>query len=74
VGTERITVAFTTFVSSKRVAQMREWTKAELATETQLASMFIFAELPRPLEPHHLLFDQRWYTLTGDQPIALLSN
>ncbi len=74
VGTERITVAFTTFVSSKRVAQMREWTKAELATGTQLVSMFIFAELPRPLEPHHLLFDQRWYTLTGDQPIALLSN
>jgi hypothetical protein len=71
LGTERVTVAFTTFVSPKRVAQMREWTKAELATEPQLASMFIFAELPRPLEPRHLLFERRWYTLPSDQPIAL---
>jgi Replication-relaxation len=72
VGTERITVAFTTFISSKRVAQMREWTKAELATEPQLSSIFIFAELPKPLEPHHLLFERRWYTLADGQPIALL--
>jgi hypothetical protein len=72
VGTESITVAFTTFVSSKRVAQMREWTKAELITEPQLSSMFIFAELPRPLEPQNLLFERRWYPVTSDQPIALL--
>jgi hypothetical protein len=72
VGTERVTVAFTTFVSAKRVAQMREWTRAELSTEPQLAGMFIFAELPRPLELTSLLFERRWYTLTSDQPIALL--
>jgi Replication-relaxation len=71
-GTERVTVAFTTFISSKRVAQMREWTKTELATEPQLAGMFIFAELPKPLEPRNLLFERRWYTLASDQPIALL--
>jgi len=71
-STERVTVAFTTFVSAKRVAQMREWTKAELQTEPQLAGMFIFAELPKPLEPRHLLFERRWYTLASDQPIALL--
>ena len=46
VGTDRITVAFTTFISSKRVAQMREWTKAELSAEPQLAAMFIFADCP----------------------------
>lgn len=74
VGTERITVAFTTFVSSKRVAQMREWTKVELLAEPQLAGMFIFAELPRPLEPQNLMFDHRWLTLSNDQPIALLSD
>ena len=72
LATERVTVAFTTFVSSKRVTQMREWTKVELTTEPQLANMFIFAELPRPLEPQHLLFERRWLTLSSDQPIALL--
>jgi hypothetical protein len=72
LGTNAITVAFTTFVSAKRVAQMREWTKAELQTEPQLAGMFIFTELPKPLEPKHLLFERRWLTLTSDQPIALL--
>ena len=72
LSTEHVTVAFTTFVSSKRVAQMREWAKAELVTEPTLAGMFIFAELPRPLEPKHLVFERRWLTLTSDQPIALL--
>jgi hypothetical protein len=74
LGVERVTVAFTTFVSTKRLLQMREWTEAELATEPQLAGLFIFAELPRPLEPRHLLFERRWFTLTNDQPIALLSD
>jgi hypothetical protein len=72
LGTERVTVAFTTFISSKRVAQMREWTKAELAADTQLQNMFIFAELPKPLEPRNLLFERRWYTLASEQPVALL--
>ncbi len=63
---------FTTFISTKRMQQMREWTKAELQTEPQLASQFLFAELPKPLEPTHLLFERRWYTVMNDQPIALL--
>jgi Replication-relaxation len=67
-----ITVAFTTFVSSKRVQQMLDWTKAELVTEPQLASMFIFTELPKPLAPRNLLFERRWYGLTTDQPFAVL--
>jgi hypothetical protein len=72
LSTERITVAFTTFLSAKRVAQMREWTKAEVAAEPQLASRFIFAVLPKPLEPFHLLLERRWHTLMNDQPITLL--
>jgi hypothetical protein len=72
LNTERVTVAFTTFVSAKRVAQMREWTKQELITDPQLAAFFIFAELPKPLEPHNLLFERRWYSITSDTPIALL--
>lgn len=70
--TNHVTVAFTTFVGSKRVSQMRDWTKAELISEPQLSSMFIFAELPKPLAPRDLLFEHRWYTLASDQPIALL--
>jgi hypothetical protein len=73
LGTERLTVAFTTFISAKRVAQMRDWTKAELGADPQLAGMFLFAELPKPVEPFHLLFEPRWYTLVNNQPIALLS-
>ena len=65
-------MAFTTFLGSKRIKQMREWTKAELATELNLAPMFLFADLLKPLEPRNLLFERRWYTLASDQPIALL--
>jgi hypothetical protein len=72
LGTERVTIAFTTFVSMKRVMLMRAWTDAELQADAQLHNMFVFAELPRPLEAHHLLFDNRWLTLNSDQPIALL--
>jgi hypothetical protein len=72
LGIERVAVAFTTFVGSKRIKQMREWTKAELATEPNLAPMFLFADLPKPLEPRNLLFEKRWYTLANEQPIALL--
>ncbi|MFL5658547.1 MAG: replication-relaxation family protein, partial [Ktedonobacteraceae bacterium] len=73
-GVENVTVAFTTFIGSKRVAQMREWTRQELASEPNIAARFLFAELPRPPEPVHLLFEPRWYTLVNDQPIALLSD
>ncbi len=68
----RVIIAFTTFINARRVAQMREWTKAELVADPQLAAFFVFAELPKPLEPRNLLFERRWYTLSSDQPIALL--
>ena len=71
-GTEAVTVAFTTFVGTRRVMQMRAWAYQELHDTPQLAGMFLFAELPKPLEPRHLLFERRWYTLSNDQPIALL--
>ena len=71
LGINGVLVAFTTFLNN-RVPQMREWTRAELASDKQLRSMFIFAELPQPLEARNLLFEQRWYTLTQDNPIALL--
>ena len=67
-----MTVAFTTFVSTRRVMQMRAWTYQELQHDPQLAAMFVFAELPHPLEPRHLLLERRWLTLLNDQPIALL--
>ena len=63
---------FTTFIGAKRVAQMLDWTRAELQDSPGLIQMFLFADLQKPLEPQHLLFERRWYTLTGDQPIALL--
>jgi hypothetical protein len=68
----KITIAFTSFVSTKRVRQMRSWAWQELQTEPNLLPLFLFTELPKPLEPQHLLFDRRWLTLLGDQPIALL--
>jgi hypothetical protein len=67
-----VTICFTTFISTRRVMQMRAWTWAEVADSPQLQNMFVFAELPKPLEPQHLLFDKRWLTLNSDQPIALL--
>lgn len=72
LATEHVTVAFTTFISGKRVAQMREWTRAELASDPTLAKMFIFAELPKPVTPRDLLFERRWYNLVGEQPVNLL--
>jgi hypothetical protein len=68
----RVIIAFTTFISARRVDQMRDWTIAELMADPQLAAFFVFAELPKPLEPRNLLFERRWYTLSSDQPIALL--
>jgi hypothetical protein len=71
-GVEAVTVIFTTFIGSKRVQQMREWTKIELHSEPTLINMFLFADLPKPLEPTNLLLERRWYTPLHDTPIALL--
>ncbi len=65
----KVTIAFTTFMSWKRVMQMRTWAWEEVQGDPQLASRFIFTELPR-----HLLFERRWATLTDDQLIALLED
>jgi hypothetical protein len=51
--------------------QMLDWTRQEWVATRQLAGRFLFAELPRPLEPRHLLFERR-LTLAHDQPTALL--
>ncbi len=64
--------AYSAFLSSGAYKQALGITAVTVAFKPQLAGMFIFAELPKPLEPHHLLFERRWYTLTSDQPIALL--
>jgi hypothetical protein len=64
--------AFVGFVGAKRLQQMRDWTRDELQDSPQLINVFLFADLPKPLEPGHLLFERRWYTLANDQPIALL--
>ena len=45
---------------------------AELATEPQLASIFMFAELPRPLKSPHILFEQCWYIVTNVQSRIML--
>jgi hypothetical protein len=74
LGANAVTVAFTSFISTRRVMQMRAWAWQELQHEPNIARMFVFAELPRPLEPNHLLFDRRWLTLASDQPITLLSD
>jgi len=71
-GVKTALAVFLTFVGLKRIQQMREWTFAELQDSPSLVSRFLFADLPKPLEPHHLLFEHRWYTLTDGQPIALL--
>ena len=71
-GVKTAYTAFTTFVGGKRVQQMREWTKAELEDSPMLKQLFLFADLPKPLDPRHLLFERHWSVLTADQPIALL--
>jgi Replication-relaxation len=71
-GVKMALTAFTSFIDMKRVMQMREWTYQELRDSPQLFGSFIFAELPKPLETKHLLFDRRWYTLQDGQPISLL--
>ncbi len=70
-GVETARIAFTTHKGTRRLSQMREWTKQELGTD-RIAACLLFAELPRVPEPRHLVFERRWYTLVNDEPIALL--
>jgi len=76
-GVKSITIAFTTFVGAKRLAQMREWTKQELAVTGESKAIglaFCFANLTQSLDPHYLWLEPCWYTSyeEGQQPIALL--
>jgi len=65
LGVERITVAFTTFVGSRRIAQMREWTLAELQATHEPAAIgqtFLFANFSKPLDPRQVWLEPAWYT------------
>ncbi len=72
-----ITIVFTTFVGQHRLEQMREWTRAELASTNEprtIGSASLFATFTRPLEPRQLLLEPCWYTPYGDQqPMSLLA-
>ena len=67
-----VIVGFTTLVSVKRIEQMRTWTYQELQGDAQLMKRFMFGHLPARMEPKHLFFERRWFTLADNQPIALL--
>jgi Replication-relaxation len=67
-----VTVVVTTVTDLKRVAELRRWTFEVLQNDQSLLGRFRFTLLPQPPEPQHVLYDKRWYTLVGDQPIALL--
>lgn len=70
VGT--VTVLVTTFTDMKRVMDLRRWTWDEVSRDAPVAARFRFALLPQPPEPEQLVYDRRWYTLTGGEPVALL--
>lgn len=74
-NTKALTVAFTTPKDAKRVAQMRHWTQLELqeAGANNLAPVFLFADLAKPLEPRNVWLEKRWYGLQSSQPFALLA-
>ncbi len=71
-GLDSAFIAFTTFQGLRRVQQMREWTRAEIAAEPHIAKLFLFADLAQPLDTQNFLFERRWYTLTDNQPTAIL--
>lgn len=77
-NTRALTVAFTTLKGMKRIEQMREWTRAELAligTPVNIANVFLFGTLDKPLEPRTVWLEPRWYSLQADtQPFVLLAN
>ncbi len=74
-NTKALTVAFTTLKDAKRVVQMRHWTQVELqeARASNLAPIFLFADLAKPLEPRNVWLEKRWYGLQDSQPFALLT-
>jgi hypothetical protein len=71
-GVGTITIIVSTFTDMQRMMALRRWTWDEVGSDPALAARFRFALLPSSPEPQQVLFERRWYTLAGDQPIALL--
>lgn len=69
---EPITVLFSTFEGSKRLEQMRDWTRKELNGST-LGSFFRFACFEPPLHPRAVWLEPCWYTVSGQTLQSLLS-
>ena len=72
-----VTVAFATTHGQKRLAQIRDWTRKELAATYEkgwLSDLFLFTALPSELEPKQLFCAPVWYQpFTDDTPVSLLA-
>jgi hypothetical protein len=74
-ATKAITILFTTLVGTRRLEQMREWTRAELTTSGDMGTVgnvILFATLTQPLDARQVWLTPQWYTLQANQPVALL--
>ena len=71
-----MTIAFATTKGAKRVAQLRDWTRRELAATAEpqwIADLFLFTALPGEIEPRQLFLDPVWYVPAEDtKPVSLL--
>jgi hypothetical protein len=77
-ATKGITIAFTTFVGTYRLEQMREWTRQELGTTNEPTSTgrkFWFTAMTKPVDPKYLWLESCWYPPyeEGQQPVPLLA-
>lgn len=68
---EPITVLFSTFQGEKRLAQMRDWTRKELA-DSPYTAYFRFACFQTPLDPCTVWLASSWFAIANDVPLALL--
>jgi hypothetical protein len=71
-------VAFTTFIGTKWLKKMREWTNKDLATTNKpklLERAFLFTNLTQRLDPCSVWLGSYWYTPYDEDklPIALLA-
>jgi Replication-relaxation len=74
-GVKVLAIAFTTFCEGSRLKQMRAWARAELAAASapkEIAAMFLFTTLNKPLEPRQLWLEPYWYTLYSDEEAITL--
>jgi Replication-relaxation len=74
-GAQAVTIAFTTFAGDVRLAQMRQWTRQEIAHyDAAIGQTFVFANFVRPPEPRSIWLEPVWRVAYEDQPpVALLS-